>query len=311
MLKREKKKIFWKINKGTGGSKKIRRRESLWALFFLLPELIGFLIFILIPTIASLLLSLYRWDFMSPPQFVGLEHFSQLLTSSLFHLVLWNTTYYTMGTVVPSMVIGLALASVLYQKLRGRTFYRAVFFLPVIIPMVAAGLVWKLLYMPDFGLINYYLRELGLPQHEWLRSPSTAMLSIIIMSIWKGTGFSMVIYLAGLSGIPDSYYNAAKLDGANQWQQFRYITIPLLTPSTFFVLAISLIGSFQVFDQVYIMTGGGPVDSTRTIVQHMYEVGFKWFYMGRASAIAWILFIIIFSVTISQFQSQKKWVSYE
>lgn len=248
---------------------------------------------------------------MSPFQFVGLEHFFQLLIDPLFHLVLWNTIYYTVGTIAPSMAMGLAIAFALHRKLRGLTFYRGVFFLPIIIPMVTAGLIWKLLYMPDFGIINYYLRELGLPQSEWLRSPSTAMLSIIIMSIWKGTGFSMVIYLAGLSGIPDSYYNAAKIDGANQWQEFRYITVPLLTPCTFFVLALSLIGSFQVFDQVYIMTGGGPIDTTRTIVQHMYEVGFKWFYMGRASAIAWILFIIIFSATILQFQYQKKWVQYE
>jgi len=287
------------------------RKEALWALIFLLPQLIGFLIFILIPTIASLVLSLYRWDFMSSPQFVGLEHFSRLLRDPLFGTVLWNTTYYTVGTIFPSMAMGLGLALILNQKLRGFTFYRAIFFLPIIVPMVAAGLVWKLLYMPDFGLINYYLWKLHLPRPEWLRSPSTAMLSIIIMSIWKGTGFSMVIYLAGLNGIPESYYDAAKTDGANRWQQFRYLTLPLLTPCTFFVLALSVIGSFQVFDQVYVMTGGGPVDATRTLVQHMYEVGFEWFRMGRASAIAWILFMIIFSATVLQFRYQGRWVHYE
>lgn len=302
--------MFWGSNKRIG-RKKLSKREALWALLFLLPMLIGFLSFTAIPVLASLILSFYRWDFMSSPRFIGLEHFFALLREPLFRVVLWNTTYYTVGTVFPSMAIGLGLALVLNRKLYGCAFYRAVFFLPIIIPMVAAGLVWKLLYAPDFGVINYYLWKLHLPRSEWVRSTSTAMLAIIIMSIWKGTGFSIVIYLAGLNGIPESYYEAARTDGANWWQRFRYITFPLLTPSTFFILALSIIGSFQIFDQVYVMTGGGPADATRTLVQHMYEVGFRWFRMGRASAIAWMLFMIIFVATILQFHYQRGWVQYE
>lgn len=290
---------------------KLGKREALWAWIFLLPNLIGFLVFVGIPIVAALALSLCRWDLMTPPKFVGFGNFLRLLQESLFRRVVWNTFIFTVGTVVPSLVAGLGLAMLLNRRFRGTHVYRACFYLPQILPMVAAGLIFQFLYMSDFGFINFVLSKLRLPQPNWLNDVSTAMLAIIIMSIWKSTGFNMVVYLAGLNGIPDTLYEAAQIDGAGAWQAFRFITLPLLSPTTFFALAISLIGSFQVFDQIYVMTRGGPADATRTLVYYIYETGFQYFRMGKAAAAAWILFLIVFVATILQFRYQGAWVHYE
>ena len=176
--------------------------------------------------------------------------------------------------------------------------------------MVAAGLIFQFMYMPDFGVINYFLGSLGLPQPNWLNDTSTAMIAIILMSVWKGTGFNMVIYLAGLNGIPKSYLEASQIDGANIWQQFRYVTLPLLTPTTFFVLAISVIGSFQIFDPVYVMTKGGPADATRTLVYYIYETGFQ-FSVWVKQPLRLDSFVIVFVATLIQFKYQERWVTYE
>lgn len=290
---------------------RLGRKEALWAWIFLLPNLIGFFVFVGIPIIVALVLSFYRWDLMTPPKFVGFGNFLKLLQEPLFKRVIWNTVYFTLGTVLPSLAAGLGLAILLDRKFKGVNIYRACFYLPQILPMVAAGLIFQFLYMSDFGFINFVLGKLHLPQPNWLNDVSTAMFAIIIMSIWKSTGFNMVIYLAGLNGIPDSLYEAAQIDGANDWQRFRFITLPLLSPTTFFALAVSLIGSFQVFDQIYIMTRGGPADATRTLVYYIYETGFQYFRMGKASAAAWILFLIVFATTILQFRYQGEWVHYE
>ena len=290
---------------------KMLKQEARVAWLFLLPNLVGFLLFVVIPIIASLILSFYRWDLMSSPSFIGFGNFIRLFNESSFKTVLINTVYYTIGTVPVSMVLGLGLALLLNRPLKSVTLYRAFFYLPQIIPMVAAGLIFQFMYMPDFGVINYFLGLLGLPQPNWLNDTSTAMIAIILMSVWKGTGFNMVIYLAGLNGIPKSYLEASQIDGANIWQQFRYVTLPLLTPTTFFVLAISVIGSFQIFDPVYVMTKGGPADATRTLVYYIYETGFQFFRMGKAAAAAWILFVIVFVATLVQFKYQERWVTYE
>ena len=290
---------------------KMLKQEARVAWLFLLPNLVGFLLFVVIPIIASLILSFYRWDLMSSPSFIGFGNFIRLFNESSFKTVLINTVYYTIGTVPVSMVLGLGLALLLNRPLKSVTLYRAFFYLPQIIPMVAAGLIFQFMYMPDFGVINYFLGLLGLPQPNWLNDTSTAMIAIILMSVWKGTGFNMVIYLAGLNGIPKSYLEASQIDGANIWQQFRYVTLPLLTPTTFFVLAISVIGSFQIFDPVYVMTKGGPADATRTLVYYIYETGFQFFRMGKAAAAAWILFVIVFVATLIQFKYQERWVTYE
>ncbi|MEM3489659.1 MAG: sugar ABC transporter permease [Nitrososphaerota archaeon] len=267
--------------------------------------------FVGIPIVAALVLSLYRWDLMTTPKFIGLANFARLFREPLFRKVIWNTVCFTLGTVLPSLVAGLGLAMLLDRKFRGIHIYRACFYLPQILPMVAAGLIFQFLYMPDFGFINFVLGKLHLPQPNWLNSVSTAMPAIIIMSIWKSIGFNMVIYLAGLNSIPDSLYEAAQIDGADNWRRFRFITLPLLSPTTFFALAISLIGSFQVFDQIYVMTRGGPADATRTLVYYIYETGFQYFRMGKASAAAWILFLVVFAATILQFHYQGEWVHYE
>ncbi len=287
------------------------RRNLRWALFFLLPNLIGFLVFTVLPVIAAFGFSLVSWDLVTPSRFVGLQNYVKVFRDPMFYKVLGNTVYYTLGVVPLSMAIGLAVAWTINQKIRGIGFYKTIYFLPYVVPSVAAALVWQSMYIPGFGLINYYLAKLGLPTPDWISSVEWAMPAIIIMSIWKGVGFHIIVFLAGLKSISTSYYEAATIDGATKWQSFRYITFPLLTPTIFFVMIISIIDSFQVFDQAYVMTQGGPADATRTLVYYIYENGFEFFRMGYASSLAWVLFALIFVFTLFQFKRQGKWVYYE
>ena len=225
------------------------RRNVKWALLFLLPNFIGFLCFTVLPVLAALGFSLISWDLITPAEFVGFQNYIKIAHDPMFYRVLGNTIYYTLGVVPLSMAIGLAVAWTINQRIRGINIYKTVFFLPYVVPSVAAALVWQSMYIPGFGLINYYLGNLGLPTPDWISSVKWAMPAIIIMSIWKGVGFHVIVFLAGLKSIPRSYYEAATIDGANAWQVFRNITLPLLTPTIFFVLIISMIDSFQVFDQ--------------------------------------------------------------
>ncbi len=285
-------------------------RPGLWALFFLAPSLVGFLLFTLGPVVASLVLSTTQWDLIGSPHFVGLRNYREILGDAVFGRVAVNTVAYSGGVVPLLLVVSLALALVLNREFRGRTLYRTVFFMPVVSSTVAVAMVWRWIYAP-FGAINAGLTALGLPAIEWLTSTRWAMPSVILMSVWQSMGYSMVIFLAGLQGIPQHLYDAAAVDGATGWRRFRYITLPLLSPTTFFVVVMAVITTFQVFGQVYILTGGGPAFATSTIVYYIYERAFLSLHMGYASALAWVLFAAIFGLTLAQIRLQRRWVTYE
>jgi multiple sugar transport system permease protein len=289
----------------------LARQEELLAYLFILPSLLGFIVFLVVPMVASLGMSFYDWELLTPPQFVGLKNFGALLTDLVFRDVVVNTVYYTFGLVPLNLVVSLGLAVWLNTKLRGLVWYRAAFFLPVITVTVAVALIWRWMYEPRAGIIDSALRAIGLPGPTWLGDPHWAMAAIIIMSVWKGFGYNMVLFLAGLQGIPVTIYEAAMIDGANAWQRFWSITLPLLSPMVFLAVVLTVISSFQVFDQAYVMTNGGPANATNTIVLYIYQNGFQYFRMGYASAIAWVLFGVIFIFTLAQMRLQGRWVQYE
>lgn len=293
------------------------RREALAALLFLLPNLIGFVIFMAGPLLASLGISFFEWNLLNPPTWLGIDNYQYLLGDADFWSSLQATLYYMAGSVPLGVVSALALAMALNQKIRGITFYRTVYFIPVVSSMIAVALMWRWMYNPTSGILNYILNSifeaLRLPwtAPEWLQSRTWAMPAIILMSVWKGVGYNMVLFLAGLQGIPAHLYEAAEIDGATGMRKFWHITLPLLTPTTFFIVIISIIGSFQIFEQAYIMTQGGPARATVTTVYYIYENGFQWYRMGYASAVAWALFAMILVVTLVQWRYQDRWVFYE
>ena len=302
-LKALKEKI--KANRGS-----YNRRETLWALFFLSPKIIGLIIFTFGPIIASFLLSFTNWDLVTKPEWIGLGNYKHLLSNPIFIKALKNTAYYTLLNVPLSMVLSLLLAVAMNQKLKGIVVFRTAFFMPVISSMVAISLLWKYIYNSQYGLLNYFLGLAGIAPKNWLGDTRLAMPSLIMMSVWKGLGYNMMIWLAALQGIPEDLYEAARIDGANKWQQFKNVTVPLLSPTTFLMLILGIINSFQVFEASYVMTNGGPANATLTIVLYLYSNAFEWLKMGYASAMAYILALIIFVLTIIQFKYQKKWVHY-
>lgn len=291
---------------------KDREHEGLAAGLFLLPNLIGFLIFTAIPVGAAFILAFYDYDLLLGANWAGLENFREMFTTDeVFRAALFNTVYFTAVSVPLSVVLGLATAILVNQALRGVVIFRSIFLLPYVTVTVALSLVWKWLYLPDIGLINSALGAVGIDGPAWLTSQTWAMPALILMSVWKGFGYNMVIFLAGLQGIPDHLYDAAKVDGATAWRRFLNVTLPLLSPTTFFVVVISVISSFQVFDQALIMTNGGPGTATTTLVLYIYQKGFQSFDMGYAAAVALVLFAVIFVFTVVQFLFQRRWVTYE
>ena len=281
------------------------------ALSFLAPNITGFLAFVLIPVFASLFLVFTEWDILTPPKWVGFTNFIRLFSDPTFGQVFKNTLYYTVISIPLSMLLSFLLALVMNRKIKGITIYRTIYFIPVVSSMVAVSLMWRWIYNADFGLLNYFLGLLGIGPINWLTDTRWAMPAIIMMSVWKGLGSGMVIILAGLQGIPEHLYEAADIDGASGFYKVVKITIPLLTPTFFFVLITNIISSFQVFDQTYVLTQGGPMGSTTTIVYYIYKNAFEWFKMGYASTIAWVLFMIIFAVTMLEWRLQGRWVHYE
>lgn len=288
-------------------------REAIAGYLFLLPNMLGFIVFTVLAVAASAAISLTNWDLLSAPHFVGLANYQKLLTSDpLFQKVLLNTFYFTFASVPLAVLISLLLALALNQGIRGVALFRAAYFLPVITSMVVVALIWRWFYNPDFGVLNYLLYKAGVNNPpNWLASRRWAMPAVIIMAVWKQVGYNMVIFLAGLQAIPDNLYEAASIDGAGRWARFRHITVPLLTPTTFFILVVSIIGSLQVFDAVLVLTEGGPANATRTIVYHIWQQAFQFLQMGYAAAVAWILFFLIFLITILQWKLQGRWVHYE
>ena len=287
-----------------------RKEEKKWALFFVAPYLIGLLVFWLGPVISSFLISFTDWELVGSPVWIGFQNYQHLLSDELFIKSMVNTAYYTVLSVPLKLILSLLLAIAVNQKLKGVVVFRTAFFLPHISSMVAVALLWTWIYNTQYGLLNYFLGLFGIPAQNWLGNPKLAMPALVVMSVWKGLGYNMMIWLAALQGIPEDLYEAARIDGANKWQQFKNITVPLLSPTTFLLLILGLIGSFQVFEQSYVMTKGGPAHATYTIVLYIYSNAFEWLKMGYASAMAYILALIIFALTIIQLKYQKKWVHY-
>lgn len=286
-------------------------RHFLWVLFFVGPGLLGLLLFTATPILASLGLTLFEWDLLTPPRFAALDNFRRLAQDATFWRALSNTLYFIGGYIPLVMVCALGVAIALNQKLRGLVLFRTAFFIPVVSAWVAVALLWKWIFNPRLGLLNYLLGLVGIQGPAWLLDPSWAMPAIIITSVWKDIGFVMIMFLAGLQGIPQVYYEAAEMDGANSWQRLRHVTLPLLSPTAFFALIISLINSFQVFDQVWIMTEGGPAGATTVLVERIVRNAFDYSRMGYAAAMSWVLFLLVFSVTAIQMKLQQRWVHYE
>lgn len=293
----------------------MRQTEEIMAYLLVSPWLIGFVVFILGPMIASFGLSFFETNMFSW-EFVGLKNYATLFsldsTRSLFWKSLYNTAYYVIFSIPLTIGAGFFIALLLNQELRGRSAYRIIYYLPSIIPGIAASMVWLYLFQPEFGVINWLLSLVGIEGIRWLFDTRTAKLVFVIMSIW-GAGGNMLIFLAGLQGIPTELYEAAKIDGAVAWSRLRHITLPMMSPTIFFVVVTNIIMSFQVFTNVYVMTAGagGPANSTMMYVLHLYLVAFRQFRLGYASALAWILFIILLLLTLVIFKSSSLWVYYE
>jgi multiple sugar transport system permease protein len=268
------------------------------ALLFLSPTLVIFSTFILFPVFFSFYLSFQKWNmFSGDATFIGLDNYTRMIQSAEFWQVLKNTAIYSIGTIPINMALSLWVAYLLNKKIAGKKFLRTAFFAPVIISPVAAALIWRWMYDPNFGLVNFFVESLGLDPVNWLNEPTAAMFALIIMSVWKTFGINMVLFSAGLQGIPESYYEAAELDGAGKWAKFWNITIPMLAPTTFFIMIMSMISSFQVFDVVYVLTSGGPLGSTKVLVFYVE--------MGYASAISYFLFALLFLLTMFQIKYLK------
>lgn len=271
---------------------------------FLFPALLGTLIFIVVPVFFSFYLSFCKWDLLSSIQFVGLKNYKSLLLDDSFWFVLKNTFVFAISTAIIAIIVPLILANVINSKIRGAEFFKTAYFLPFITPMIVVAIVWEWIFDPNNGLLNYILRA----NINWLYDTNTAMLALIIVSSWKLIGYNMIILLSGFSGINQNIFDATKIDGANSIQTFFQVTLPLLSPTIFFVLVITTISSFQIFDLIYLMTQGGPLDSTNVLVYWIYKNAFEFFNIGEASAGAYILFLIILLLTFVQWQTRKKWV---
>ncbi len=293
-----------------------RLREAIDAYSMLLPTILGVAIFFAIPLGISFYLSFTDSRLFGTPNFIGFDNYLRVLRDPLFYRALGNTAIFSLIVLVFSTVPALFFAILLNEQIRGRAFFRALFFIPVVASVVGVSLLWRYLLNYDFGFVNYALSLLGLPRVEWLTSTNTALFSVIVVFAWKTIGYNMVIFLAGLQGIPSQLYEAASIDGAGRWRQFLYITVPMLSPTSFFILVTTLINCLQVFDVPYALgwtrsNTAGPADSMLTVVLHLYREGFIKFNMGYASAIAWVLFVMIMVITFVQFRMSNRWVNYE
>ncbi|MCP3763467.1 sugar ABC transporter permease [Domibacillus sp. A3M-37] len=285
------------------------RKRMMAGYLFIAPQFIGLLAFSLIPVIYALVLSFMKWDGFGAKTFVGLDNFMQQFQNPDFWTAMKNTVYYMVLVIPPQIALALLIAVAL-NKVKGKEFYRVLFFMPVVTSSVSIGVIWMWILNGDFGILNQLLGNVGIEGPQWLSDTKWVIPSIAILSIWWGLGTNMVIFLAGLQGIPRSYYEAAQMDGATKWHQFWHITIPLLSPTTFFIAIMAVIGSFQVFDQAFVMTNGGPAKASYTLVFHIYKQGFIDFKMGESAAAAMILFVIILIFTLIQFKMSKRWVHY-
>lgn len=295
----------------------MQRTEALWGYAFVAPGVIGVTVFTAIPLIFAVVMSFTSWNMMSAPQFLGLQNYVELFGDAQVRREFLNTLYFAIGTAPIGVFLSLVLANLLNTKIRGLSIYRTIFFLPYVSMPAAITVTWKWMLNSEHGLVNQLCGWVGLPQLKWMTDPKLIMPVIIFISIWSSLGYNMIILLAGLQNISATFYEAAEIDGATPFQKFFMITMPLISPTTFFLMIMSFIGSFKAFDIVYMLIGaasaaGGPLsDATRTAVYGIYERGLNFFRMGYASSEAVVLFLIILLVTGFQFWLQKKWVYYE
>ena len=287
------------------------RREHLLFLAFIAPNFLLLGIFSYWPLLYQAYLSMTRWDMISPTKtFVGANNYRFMFDDPNFHQVLLNTGYFTGSVLVGSLILGLALAMLLNQRLRGRTLVRGIVFAPFVLSGAAIGLVWSYIFDPVYGLMRVVLGWVGIGSPNWLVSTTWAMPALIIVYLWKNAGYSAIIYLAGLQNIPNDLYDAAKVDGVTEWQKFRHITLPLLSPTTFFLLVTTLIFSIQAFDVIAVMTKGGPVNATTTLIWYLYQQGFVAFRAGLAAAAGMLLFVLLLVVTLFQVYFVQRRVHY-
>ena len=280
-------------------------------LLFVLPALIPLFIFWIYPILRSVWLSFTDWDFMTPDyNFIWFKNYTSLLKDSRFYEALWNTLVFTAGTLFPTIIGGLGLALLLRRNFKGSGVFKFVLFSPWITPTVAISLVWTWIFREDGGLANQVLGLFGLPALKWISSSDTAMLSVIIVTVWKSLGYAMIFYLSALEKVPEELYEASALDGAKPWRQFLDMTLPGISPTTFFLMIITMVNSLQAYDQIQILTQGGPSGSTRTLLYMYYQLGFQEFKMGQATATAVIMIIITVILSLAQFTASKKWVHY-
>lgn len=289
----------------------VARMERNWGIVFALPAILGFLIFVLGPIIAAFVFSMTNWSIGGDMEFIGLDNYQTMVTEdTLFTKSLFVTIYYALGSVPLGIVISFAIAMLLNQKVRGLSFFRTIYYLPVLVPTIANSMLWLWLFNPDFGLLNSILDGVGLPKSEWIYNERTAVPSLILMSTW-GIGNAAVIFLAGLQGVPGHLYEAVEIDGGGALRKFWHVTLPSMTPTIFFNLVMMIIGTLQVFDQAYVMTNGGPNNATLFYIFYLYRKAFTETHMAYASAMAWVLFLIIMVLTAIVFRSSRFWVYYE
>ncbi len=291
-----------------------KQREEIAGYIFLMPWIIGFLAFTAGPMVSSLYFSFSKTDMLTPTKFIGLGNYSRLFSFneavSLFWKTLWNTGYYVFLSVPLSVIVGLLIAMLLNQKIIGRGIFRTIYYLPAVVSGVAVCILWMWIFNPNFGILNHILSSLHIPGPRWLFSERWSKPALIIMSLW-GMGGGMLIYLGGLQGIPTQLYESAEIDGAGRWIKFFKVTLPMLSPTIFFVLVTGIIGSFQVFVASYVMTRGGPNNSTMMYVLYLYNLAFEQYRMGYACALAWVYFGIIMGFIILIFKSSSAWLYYE
>lgn len=286
-------------------------RKNLIAYSFILPNLLGFAIFTLVPLVFSLVLAFMNWDGANAVSWAGIENFKRLLRDETFMISLKNTIYFVTLNVPLTMAAALGLALVVNRPIRGRNLFRTIYFFPYVASLIAVAVVWNFLFFPSAGPVNQFLQSIGVSNPpRWSASVDWAMITVIMASVWKGMGYYMVIYLAALQNIPEILYEAASIDGANTWQKFRYVTLPMLTPVTFFISVMLLISSFKVFDLIIAMTNGGPGRATNVLVIHIYNTAFREYNFGYASAISMVLFVMVLAITAVQFYMEKRWVNY-
>ena len=288
----------------------LNRSRSLWGVAFALPQTISLFCLGLLPVVIAFVLSMFDWNGLRDPIFIGFENFRYIFNANDTLVAAKNTLTFTLIYVPCNIVLSLSLA-ILLNNAFGKIFYRAVFFLPQIVTSVAVAVIWSWIYQPQYGILNMLLQTFGLEGRSWLRETDTAMGAVIFMSIWWGLGYNTVLFLAALQNVPRSYVEAALIDGAGSWEVFRYVTFPMISPTTLLVTITGLINSFQVFDQCYLLTSGGPAKRTYTMAIYIYDTAFKQFKLGRASAISLIMFFVIMIVSIIQFRLSNKWVNYD